>query len=241
MSLKTDEQSTNPKDKVGRSKPCLSLVPSVAVIRAAEVMKLGAVKYGPYNWRDEKVSQLCYIDAADRHMKAYLDGEDLDQESGQPHLAHALCCMAILLDAIECGMDVDDRPKKGSAAELIRKLTIKPEKKSESNDNLKSLPADVKEEFKRAMSGDVLKAAVDGAKLPALQKLALKEAVDSNQSRLPAMLEENKKDFDRLVAREIEAQVKVKRAPTSDAGALNSLRKPGWADEQNPVFRPPSS
>lgn len=223
MSLKTDEQSTNPKDKVGRSKPCLSLVPSVAVIRAAEVMKLGAVKYGPYNWRDEKVSQLCYIDAADRHMKAYLDGEDLDQESGQPHLAHALCCMAILLDAIECGMDVDDRPKKGSAAELIRKLTIKPEKKPET---LKEFH----DARMGAMDGDMLKAAVDGAKLPAPQKLALKEAIDSNQSRLPAMLEENKKDFDRLVAREIEARVKVTRAPTSDAAALNSLRKPGWAD-----------
>ena len=109
---------------VGRTKPPLHLFPTTAIIRGAMVMALGAKKYkSPYNWRQYKVAMSVYLDAADRHLKSFLDGEDIDQESGQSHLAHALCCFAILIDAIECDTAIDDRPLRGPSARLIRELT----------------------------------------------------------------------------------------------------------------------
>lgn len=86
-------------------------------------MELGAAKYGAYNWRSKKVRRMVYLAAALRHLAADLDGEEIDSESGQPHLAHALACMAILLDARSTGNLIDDRPPKGAAAQTIRDTT----------------------------------------------------------------------------------------------------------------------
>src|SRR5712664_2550430 len=95
----TDDQGTNPKDLIGKKKPMLWLVPSALLIIVSKVMELGAKKYGPYNWRTQKVQSTVYITAAMRHLLSSLDGEDIDPESGQPHIAHADACCAILLDA----------------------------------------------------------------------------------------------------------------------------------------------
>lgn len=86
-------------------------------------MKNGADKYGAYNWRDNPVRMSIYIDACFRHLYQLLDGEDYAQDSGVHHAGHAIACMAIILDAIEHGNIIDDRPPKGPAAETIKKLT----------------------------------------------------------------------------------------------------------------------
>lgn len=117
------EASTNPKDKIGRTKPQLHLVPPVADLIEAKVLELGAAKYGAYNWRDEKVAATVYLDAIGRHLKAYQDGQDDDEESGHSHIGHVRACTGILLDAMEGGNLVDDRPKKGRTAEVIKRLT----------------------------------------------------------------------------------------------------------------------
>ncbi|MEY9242511.1 hypothetical protein ABIF27_003166 [Bradyrhizobium elkanii] len=44
-------------------------------------MKNGAKKYGPYNWRSNKVRMTIYIEAAQRHLAALLDGEDKASDS----------------------------------------------------------------------------------------------------------------------------------------------------------------
>jgi hypothetical protein len=44
----------NPKDAIGDTKTPLHLVPKVAVAAMAWVMGLGAKKYGPYNWREQR-------------------------------------------------------------------------------------------------------------------------------------------------------------------------------------------
>jgi len=43
-------------------------------------------------------------------MDALLEGEDIDPKSGLPHLAHALACIAIIIDAKTAGKLIDDRP-----------------------------------------------------------------------------------------------------------------------------------
>jgi hypothetical protein len=117
--------TTNPKDRVGVTKPQLNLVPSSLIIHVAKAMENGAAKYGPYNWRDKKVRATIYIAAAQRHLLSLLDGEDFAQDSGVHHAAHAAACMGIILDARECDCLIDDRPTKGTAAPLIERLTAK--------------------------------------------------------------------------------------------------------------------
>jgi hypothetical protein len=108
----------NPKTAIGAKKVPLHLIPPAAKFHFATAMENGAAKYGPYNWRDKKVSVLTYLAAAMRHMDAYLDGEDLAADSGVHHLAHAMACFGIVLDAQSINMLVDDRPTKGASARL---------------------------------------------------------------------------------------------------------------------------
>lgn len=116
---------TNPKDKLGVLKPRLSLVPPVSTLYEALAMEDGAVKYGPYNWRLKKVKLSIYIDACKRHLDSFWDGEDNAQDSGKPHLAHAKACLGIIIDALETGNLIDDRPAKGTMSALIEKFTKK--------------------------------------------------------------------------------------------------------------------
>lgn len=124
VTIEGDEpDTTNPKDLLGIKKPQLHLVPESFVIRVAQAMTDGARKYGPYNWREKQVRATVYISAARRHIGQWFDGEECAKDSGVPHLAHAAACLAILLDAIETGNLVDDRPPAGAASRLIEELT----------------------------------------------------------------------------------------------------------------------
>jgi hypothetical protein len=113
----------NPKTPFGLLKPSLSLIPPAAAIQEAVVFGLGAKKYGPFNWRESSVSARVYLDAMQRHVLAWQDGEDTDPESLASHLAHARACLGILLDAMATGNLIDDRPKPGAAAAMIRQFT----------------------------------------------------------------------------------------------------------------------
>ena len=46
-----------------------------------------------------------------RHMLKWLEGEEIDSESGIHHLKHAFVNMAFLIEFIE-RLDLDDRPGK---------------------------------------------------------------------------------------------------------------------------------
>jgi hypothetical protein len=135
----------NPKTRAGALKVDLSLVPAASLIYQALAMEQGAEKYGPYNWRHEKVSASTYIAAAERHLQAYKDGEDIDPESGKPHLGHIIASMGILVDALVTGNLIDDRPPAGKAGELLRMFRKEPEgrgtQKNEYADMVKDVPA----------------------------------------------------------------------------------------------------
>ncbi len=116
---------TNPKDLIGAKKPRLSLVPPAGLVYAALAMANGADKYGAYNWREKKVQAMIYLEACMRHVLSWQDGEELAQDSGIPHLGHALACLLILIDAKETGNLIDNRPKGGVMAQLIEQHTKK--------------------------------------------------------------------------------------------------------------------
>lgn len=119
------ELGTNPKDLLGVKKVPLHLVPPSSIIYQALAMQDGAIKYGPYNWRENKVICSVYIAAAMRHLQQYLDGEELASDSKKPHLGHAMACLGIIIDAKETGNMVDDRPLPGAASKLIAEWETK--------------------------------------------------------------------------------------------------------------------
>lgn len=118
---------TNPKDLLGIKKVRLSLVPPSSIIYEASAFEDGADKYGPYNWREKKVRLSIYVDAFKRHVDQFWDGEDFAADSKKHHLAHAKACLGIIIDALETGNLVDDRPIKGPASRLIEELKVKKE------------------------------------------------------------------------------------------------------------------
>lgn len=123
---------TNPKDLLGIKKVQLNLVPPSSLIYQALAMEDGARKYGAFNWRKNKVITSIYVAAAMRHLMSYLDGEEDAQDSKKPHLAHALACIGIIVDAKETGNLVDDRPVPGAASRLISDLETKKKQESQS-------------------------------------------------------------------------------------------------------------
>ena len=113
----------NPKDTIGIKKPSLSLVPPASILYEALAMENGAQKYGAYNWRTYKVKASVYLSACLRHLAAFQDGEEVAADSQVPHLAHAKACLGIIIDALETGTLIDDRPIKGPMSRLINKYT----------------------------------------------------------------------------------------------------------------------
>jgi hypothetical protein len=112
----------NPKALQGRKKAKLHLLPQAGLVLVSEVMKLGAEKYDPMNWRDTPIELTDYEDAIFRHLLAVIDGEDVDPESGQSHMAHIAATALIVLDAEANGTLIDNRPTPGESAGLIRDL-----------------------------------------------------------------------------------------------------------------------
>lgn len=113
----------NPKTRFGVAKPPLSLIPGLARVHLAEAFRDGAVKYGAANWRQDPVTTSTYLNAAERHIISWQDGEETAADSGVHHLAHAAACLLILLDAQSAGSLQDDRPTAAPTAELIREKT----------------------------------------------------------------------------------------------------------------------
>jgi hypothetical protein len=125
------KDAINPKDLIGSKKPALSLIPTAALAHVAQALESGAAKYGRANWRDYPIQGTIYVDAALRHLGAWVDGEDLDPESGYHHLGHAMAGLMILMDAIEGGTMKDDRPNKGPTPATLKRLTkVDPPKES---------------------------------------------------------------------------------------------------------------
>lgn len=83
--------------KNDQDKPRYSLIPPLAEEAMAKVLTFGAQKYSPDNWRkvDDKNR---YLDAAMRHIGAYRCKVKFDDESGVHHLAHAMCCLAFIVE-----------------------------------------------------------------------------------------------------------------------------------------------
>lgn len=119
-----DSGAENPKDMVGSGKVPLHLWPTTASAMGSIALLNGAMKYGRSNWRKIGVRASIYIDACHRHLAAWFEGEEHDEE-GVPHLAAALACLAILVDCQAAGKLRDDRQYPGGHHEFMAEITKK--------------------------------------------------------------------------------------------------------------------
>jgi hypothetical protein len=91
-------------------KPDFSLIPLCTLEDEARVWMHGKQKYAPWNWAkgmEWSVPLACAL----RHLAAFQRGEDIDQESGLPHIAHAMCNLRMLTLYSKTFLEGDDRPK----------------------------------------------------------------------------------------------------------------------------------
>jgi hypothetical protein len=116
-------KDTNPKDAIGATKLPMSLVPETAIALASLAHLAGALSYGKWNWRKAGVRASIYLDALKRHIAKWENGQELDSDSGLPHLAHALACLNIIVDSRACGKLTDDRPPSIDMDAFIAGLT----------------------------------------------------------------------------------------------------------------------
>jgi hypothetical protein len=113
----------NPKELAGALKaPIWQVLPRWVILLVGRVMQVGAAKYGAFNYRDSNVWAMTYVDAIERHMQLWQDGEDDDPETGVSHLAHVMAGCAILLDAQANTRLGDDRPTTGQVRKALTLL-----------------------------------------------------------------------------------------------------------------------
>lgn len=111
-----EERPNRPEDvkdhavKFDGDKPQLELVPVSAMMAMGKVLGYGAAKYARYNYL-KGMAWTRLAGAALRHLFAWLRREELDPESGLPHLYHCLASVAMLIESIERDKGTDDRYK----------------------------------------------------------------------------------------------------------------------------------
>lgn len=74
-----------------------SLLPYEAVLEGIKAMEFGAKKYGVDQWRTVDMNPVDFLNALERHLLAYKQGELLAEDSGVSHLGHIIANCAILL------------------------------------------------------------------------------------------------------------------------------------------------
>lgn len=113
VDLKDYKELKLPQPKVLKydgGKPKLDLLDWQALDGLAKVLSFGAQKYEPNLWRDGIVNSRLVASLL-RHISAIQRGEDIDDESGLPHIDHLGCCWMFLSNNYKNRPDLDDRYK----------------------------------------------------------------------------------------------------------------------------------
>lgn len=85
-----------------------SLVDFSSIEDLANVLEFGAEKYDDHNWK-KGLKSTEVVESLLRHTFSYLNGEDLDPESGLPHTGHMMCNVMFLSYISKFKPDFDTR------------------------------------------------------------------------------------------------------------------------------------
>lgn len=109
----------NPKyiEALKSGKVDYSCIPWPVIQRVAVAMNEGAEKYGRFNFREDDIEARTYIAAICRHLfgdpstgsLGWVNGEDIDEESGEHHLAKVIACCMLVIDAQDHDKLIDNR------------------------------------------------------------------------------------------------------------------------------------
>lgn len=94
--------------KFDQEKPRMDLLDPSFTEGVAKVLTFGAAKYAADNWRGG-ISYSRIISAIHRHLAAIQRGEDIDPESGEPHIYHIACNAQFYGWMMQYRPDMDDR------------------------------------------------------------------------------------------------------------------------------------
>ena len=86
----------------------MDLIPPGPLLELSKVYGFGATKYDDHNYIKGYDWSLSY-GAMQRHLMAWLSGEDVDPESGRLHLGHAAWHCFCLMVFYQEGLGTDDR------------------------------------------------------------------------------------------------------------------------------------
>jgi len=124
----TNLKDTNPKDAVGvRKWRQYCTVPITVIWELGVAMLEGARKYGRHNYRVGGVRGSVYVDAAKGHIDQWVEGEDLDPDSGICHITKAIASLVVMRDSMIRGNFIDDRPPAVALNTLRDRLQAKVE------------------------------------------------------------------------------------------------------------------
>ncbi len=84
------------KDDEGKART--DLLPPKAILEVCRILGHGAAKYTDNGYREVKQPTRRYTAAALRHLLAFMDGEQIDSDSGLPHIAHAATSLLFILE-----------------------------------------------------------------------------------------------------------------------------------------------
>ncbi len=105
------ESSTSPTGSLrfNKDKPQMSQLNPKFIMELAKLMSKGEAKYGKYNWAKGQQYSTVY-DSLNRHLTAFMLGEDMDPESGLSHLIHCASNIMILWHSWQLeNEELDDR------------------------------------------------------------------------------------------------------------------------------------
>ena len=99
--IEDDQPESNQEAKADSGKPRPSLVPPALIDGVMRIREFGTARYGdPDNWRNVDAER--YHNALLRHILAiWEDWKAVDPDSGMPHLWHAACNIAFLMQYME--------------------------------------------------------------------------------------------------------------------------------------------
>lgn len=95
-------------DRFNEGKLKWSLVSWRALEPMVQVLMFGTIKYSPNNWK-QGLRYTEILESMQRHMNAFIEGEDDDPDSKLNHVGHILCNAMFLSYMFLFKKDMDDR------------------------------------------------------------------------------------------------------------------------------------